>query len=121
MTKLMKMSEAIGRFVNNGDMVVIEGFTHLICFAAAHEIIRQQRRELTVCRLTPDLIYDQLIGAGCIRKPLEFRQMFVERLACARPLERRPDEERPLDGGRDGDQISCDGLASIGAWCRRAR
>jgi len=68
MTKLMKMSEAIGRFVNNGDMVVIEGFTHLICFAAAHEIIRQQRRELTVCRLTPDLIYDQLIGAGCIRK-----------------------------------------------------
>ena len=62
------MKEAIGRFVRNGDTIVIEGFTHLICFAAAHEIIRQGLRELTVCRLTPDLIYDQLIGAGCVRK-----------------------------------------------------
>jgi glutaconate CoA-transferase, subunit A len=64
----MTMKEAIGRFVRDGDTIVIEGFTHLICFAAAHEIIRQRRRELTVCRLTPDLIYDQLIGAGCVRK-----------------------------------------------------
>lgn len=62
------MDEAISRFVNDGDVVVIEGFTHLICFAAAHEIIRQQRRDLTVCRLTPDVIYDQLIGAGCVRR-----------------------------------------------------
>lgn len=62
------MNEAISRFVHDGDVIVIEGFTHLICFAAAHEIIRQQRRELTVCRLTPDLIYDQLIGAGCVRR-----------------------------------------------------
>jgi glutaconate CoA-transferase subunit A len=67
-TKLMTMGEAIGRFVRDGETIVIEGFTHLICFAAAHEIIRQKRRELTVCRLTPDLIYDQLIGAGCVRK-----------------------------------------------------
>lgn len=67
-TKLMRMEEAISRFVHDGDVVVIEGFTHLICFAAAHEIIRQRRRDLTVCRLTPDLIYDQLIGAGCVRK-----------------------------------------------------
>jgi glutaconate CoA-transferase, subunit A len=66
--KLLTMEEAIGRFVRDGDTVVIEGFTHLICFAAAHEIIRQRRRGLTVCRLTPDLIYDQLIGAGCVRK-----------------------------------------------------
>jgi acyl CoA:acetate/3-ketoacid CoA transferase alpha subunit len=64
----MAMGEAIRQFVHNGDVVVIEGFTHLICFAAAHEIIRQQRRDLTVCRLTPDLIYDQLIGAGCVRR-----------------------------------------------------
>ena len=64
----MKMDEAIGRFVRDGDTIVIEGFTHLICFAAGHEIIRQRRRELTVCRLTPDLIYDQLIGAGCVRR-----------------------------------------------------
>ncbi|MGH9905600.1 MAG: CoA transferase subunit A [Pyrinomonadaceae bacterium] len=67
-TKLMRMEEAISRFVHDGDVIVIEGFTHLICFAAAHEIIRQSRRDLTVCRLTPDLIYDQLIGAGCVRK-----------------------------------------------------
>lgn len=67
-TKLMPMKEAINRFVRDGDTLVIEGFTHLICFAAAHEIIRQRRRELILCRLTPDLIYDQLIGAGCARK-----------------------------------------------------
>jgi glutaconate CoA-transferase subunit A len=66
--KLMGMQQAISRFVHDGDVIVIEGFTHLICFAAAHEIIRQRRRELTLCRLTPDLIYDQLIGAGCVRK-----------------------------------------------------
>lgn len=64
----MAMDQAISRFVHDGDVIVIEGFTHLICFAAAHEIIRQRRRELTLCRLTPDLIYDQLIGAGCARK-----------------------------------------------------
>jgi glutaconate CoA-transferase subunit A len=67
-TKLMTMQEAIGRFVQDGDTVVIEGFTHLICFAAGHEIIRQKRRDLTLCRLTPDLIYEQLIGAGCAKK-----------------------------------------------------
>jgi glutaconate CoA-transferase subunit A len=67
-TKVMAMNEAIRKFVNDGDVVVIEGFTHLICFAAAHEIIRQRRRDLTLCRLTPDVIYDQLIGAGCARR-----------------------------------------------------
>jgi glutaconate CoA-transferase, subunit A len=64
----MAMHEAVSRFVRDGDAVVIEGFTHLICFAAAHEIIRQQRRDLTLARLTPDLIYDQLIAAGCAKK-----------------------------------------------------
>jgi glutaconate CoA-transferase subunit A len=68
MSKLIRMKEAIDRFVHDGDSIIIEGFTHLICFAAGHEIIRQRRRELTVCRLTPDLIYDQLIGAGCVRR-----------------------------------------------------
>jgi glutaconate CoA-transferase, subunit A len=62
------MDQAIAQFVRDGDVVVIEGFTHLICFAAAHEIIRQRRRHLTVCRLTPDLVYDQLIAAGCADK-----------------------------------------------------
>jgi glutaconate CoA-transferase subunit A len=64
----MSMKEAIGSFVHDGDTLVIEGFTHLICFAAAHEIIRQRRKDLTLCRLTPDLIYDQMIAAGCAKK-----------------------------------------------------
>ena len=62
------MRDAIARFVHDGDTVVIEGFTHLICFAAGHEIIRQKRRDLVLCRLTPDLIVDQLIAAGCARR-----------------------------------------------------
>jgi glutaconate CoA-transferase subunit A len=66
--KLLTMKEAIASYVSDGATIVIEGFTHLICFAAGHEIIRQKRRELTLCRLTPDLIYDQMIGAGCARK-----------------------------------------------------
>jgi len=62
------MKDAVARYVHDGDTVVIEGFTHLICFAAGHEIIRQGRRDLTLCRLTPDLIYDQMIAAGCARR-----------------------------------------------------
>jgi glutaconate CoA-transferase, subunit A len=62
------MRDAIARHVHDGDTVVIEGFTHLICFAAGHEIIRQRRRDLVLCRLTPDLVYDQMIEAGCARK-----------------------------------------------------
>jgi len=62
------MAEAVAAFVKDGDTLVIEGFTHLICFAAAHEIIRQEKKNLTACRLTPDLIYDQLVAAGCVKK-----------------------------------------------------
>jgi glutaconate CoA-transferase subunit A len=68
MSKVMTMKDAVGRFVRDGDLVVMEGFTHLIPFAAGHEIIRQGRRDLTLARLTPDLIYDQLIAAGCAKK-----------------------------------------------------
>ena len=67
-SKVVSMRDAIARHVRDGDTVVIEGFTHLICFAAGHEIIRQRRRDLTLCRLTPDLVYDQLIAAGCVKK-----------------------------------------------------
>lgn len=66
--KLITMKEAVAKYVQDGDTLVIEGFTHLICFAAAHEIIRQKKKDLEACRLTPDLIYDQMIAAGCIRK-----------------------------------------------------
>ena len=66
--KLATMRDAIRELVHDGDTVAIEGFTHLICFAAGHEIIRQQKRDLTLCRLTPDLIYDQMIAAGVCKK-----------------------------------------------------
>src|SRR2546422_11777328 len=66
--KVMSMHAAIAAHVHDGDTVDIEGFTHLICFAAGHEIIRQGCTNLTLARLTPDLIYDQMIAAGCARK-----------------------------------------------------
>jgi glutaconate CoA-transferase, subunit A len=64
----VSLTEAIRQHVSNGDCVALEGFTHLIPFAAGHEIIRQRRRNLTLVRLTPDLIYDQMIGMGCAKK-----------------------------------------------------
>jgi glutaconate CoA-transferase, subunit A len=68
MAEIVSLAEAIRRAVGDGDAVAMEGFTHLIPFAAGHEVIRQRRRDLTLIRMTPDLIYDQLIGAGCARK-----------------------------------------------------
>lgn len=68
MSKVVSMRDAIAAHVHDGDTLVIEGFTHLISFAAAHEIIRQGRRDLTLCRLTPDLVFDQMIAAGCASK-----------------------------------------------------
>src|SRR5881397_1089895 len=62
------MHDAVADLVHDGDAVALEGFTHLISFAAGHEIIRQKRRNLTLCRLTPDLIADQMIAAGCVSK-----------------------------------------------------
>jgi glutaconate CoA-transferase, subunit A len=67
MATIVPLATAIGELVHDGDTVALEGFTHLIPFAAGHEIIRQGRRDLTLVRMTPDLIYDQLIGAGCAR------------------------------------------------------
>ena len=68
MNKLMPLSEAITNYVQDGDTIYAAGFTHLIPFAAGHEIIRQRRRELVLARATPDLIYDQMVAAGCARK-----------------------------------------------------
>jgi glutaconate CoA-transferase, subunit A len=65
MAELMTLSAAIAATVHDGDTVALEGFTHLIPFAAGHEIIRQGRRDLTLIRMTPDLIHDQMIGMGC--------------------------------------------------------
>jgi glutaconate CoA-transferase, subunit A len=66
--EIVTLAEAIAATVRDGDTVAMEGFTHLIPHAAGHEVIRQARRDLTLVRLTPDIIYDQLIGAGCARK-----------------------------------------------------
>ncbi len=66
--KLTTMQDAIATYVHDGDTVAIEGFTACIGFAAAHEIIRQGRRDLVLCRMTPDLVYDQMVAAGCARK-----------------------------------------------------
>ena len=67
MAEISSLRQAVSSLVHDGDVVAMEGFTHLIPFAAAHEIIRQGRRDLTLVRMTPDLIYDQLIGMGCAR------------------------------------------------------
>src|ERR1035437_3116326 len=68
MARISSLSEAIKDAVRDGDTVALEGFTHLIPHAAGHEIIRQGRKALTLIRMTPDLIYDQLIGMGCVDK-----------------------------------------------------
>jgi glutaconate CoA-transferase subunit A len=65
MARIVSLAEAVATAIHDGDSVAMEGFTHLIPFAAGHELIRQQRRDLTLIRMTPDVIYDQLIGAGC--------------------------------------------------------
>lgn len=68
MPQFLSLSEAVATYVRDGMTVALEGFTHLIPFAAGHEIIRQRKRDLTLIRMTPDLICDQLIGMGCVRK-----------------------------------------------------
>jgi glutaconate CoA-transferase, subunit A len=66
--EITSLADAVADLVNDGDTVALEGFTHLIPVAAGQEIIRQRRRDLTLVRMTPDIVYDQLIGAGCARK-----------------------------------------------------
>jgi glutaconate CoA-transferase subunit A len=68
MAEVVPLTDAVRDLVHDGDVVALEGFTHLIPYAAGHELIRQERRDLTLVRMTPDVIYDQLIGMGCARK-----------------------------------------------------
>lgn len=65
MAQIVSLSEAVSQLIADGDCVAMEGFTHLIPHAAGHEVIRQHKRDLRLVRMTPNLIYDQLIGAGC--------------------------------------------------------
>jgi glutaconate CoA-transferase subunit A len=66
--EITSLADAVADLVHDGDTIALEGFTHLIPVAAGHEIIRQRKRDLTLVRMTPDIVYDQLIGAGCARK-----------------------------------------------------
>ncbi len=68
MAEIVPLDQAVGELVNDGDVVALEGFTHLIPHAAGHELIRQGKRRLTLVRMTPDVVYDQLIGMGCAQK-----------------------------------------------------
>jgi len=68
MAEQLELSDAISKLVRDGDAIALEGFTHLIPSAAGREIVRQQKKELELIRMTPDLVYDQMIGAGCARK-----------------------------------------------------
>lgn len=68
MSKITSLKQAIAEYVSDGDVVYAAGFTHLIPFAAGHEIIRQGKKNLTLARATPDLIYDQMVAAGCAKK-----------------------------------------------------
>src|SRR3954451_23730748 len=68
MARLVSLTDAVAELVSDCDSVALEGFTHLIPFAAGHEVLRQRRRELELIRMTPDVLYDQMIGAGAARK-----------------------------------------------------
>jgi glutaconate CoA-transferase, subunit A len=68
MSKLSTLTDAIAKYVKDGDTIYAAGFTHLIPFAAGHEIIRQKKHNLVLARATPDLIYDQMVAAGCAKK-----------------------------------------------------
>src|SRR5829696_6907973 len=68
MAEIVSLADGVAVVVHDGDSLAMEGFTHLTPFAAGHEVLRQGRRELTLARMTPDVLYDQLIGAGCARR-----------------------------------------------------
>ena len=93
-SKVTSMRDAVAEIVHDGDSVAIEGFTHLICFAAGHEIIRQRRSDLTLCRMTPDVIYDQMIGAGVARK-LVFSWLGNPGVGSLHAIRRRIEEHDP--------------------------
>jgi glutaconate CoA-transferase subunit A len=94
------MRDAIAELVRDGDTVAIEGFTHLISFAAGHEIIRQGRRDLTLARLTPDLVYDQMVAAGVARK-LVFSWLGNPGVGGLHAIRRRVEARVEADGAAD--------------------
>ena len=110
MSKATSMREAIAELVRDGDTVAIEGFTHLISFAAGHEIIRQGRRDLTLCRLTPDVIYDQMVAAGVARR-LVYSWLGNPGVGSLHAVRRRVE-------GRDGGPLELEEYSHFGMVCR---
>ncbi len=108
MAQLMSLPDAVESLVNDGDSVALEGFTHLIPFAAGHEIIRQGRRELELIRMTPDLLYDQMIGMGVARR-LVFSYGGNPGRGRAAPLSRRDRARLAATGRARGAQPRRDG------------
>src|SRR4051794_41328615 len=101
------MRHAVADLVRDGDTVAIEGFTHLIGFAAGHEIIRQRRRDLTLARLTPDVIYDQMIAAGVASK-LVFSWLGNPRVGGLGAVPRR------VEGDIPGEPLAVEGENPLG-------
>jgi glutaconate CoA-transferase subunit A len=95
-SKVASMRDAVAELVRDGDTVAIEGFTHLIGFAAGHEIIRQGRRDLTLARLTPDLVYDQMIAAG-VASGLIFSWLGTPGVGSLHAIRRRVEADAPAD------------------------
>ena len=93
--KVTSLREAIDGLVRDGDTLAIEGFTHLICFAAGHEVIRQRKRDLTLCRLTPDVVYDQMVAAGVASK-LVFSWLGNPGVGSLHAIRRRLEKADPL-------------------------
>ncbi len=108
--KVTSMQEAVAELVSDGDTVAIEGFTHLICFAAGHEIIRQRKRDLTLCRLTPDVIYDQMIAGG-VAKKLVFSWLGNPGVGSLHAVRRRVE-------GKEGNPLELEEYSHFGMICR---
>jgi glutaconate CoA-transferase subunit A len=109
-SKVGSLRDAVHELIRDGDTVAIEGFTHLICFAAGHEIIRQRKRDLTLCRLTPDVIYDQMVAAGVASK-LVFSWLGNPGVGSLHAVRRAV--ERP-----DGDRLDLEEYSHFGMVCR---
>jgi len=108
--KVTSMRDAVAELVHDGDSLAIEGFTHLICFAAGHEIIRQGKRDLTLCRLTPDVIYDQMIAAG-VAKKLVFSWLGNPGVGSLHAIRRRVE-------GKEGEPLELEEYSHFGMVCR---
>jgi glutaconate CoA-transferase subunit A len=100
MSRFLSLADAVAQTIRDGDTVAMEGFTHLIPYAAGHEIIRQRKRNLTLARLTPDLIYDQMVAAGTARK-LVFSWLGNPGVGGLHAIRRRV--EAPAGGAPAGD------------------